>query len=294
MTDLMTGLSHSPVLCDGGMGTQLLEAGLPTTTAGEAWNLDHPDAIEQIHRAYHGAGCRIITTNTFGGSSAALARHGLQAKADQINEAAARLARRVVGDDGWVAGNLGPFGGFLEPLGDDKPDDVKAMFARQAAALKRGGADVILVETMADPGEAALAIAAARELDDEPIIAAFAFEKGPGQAFATMMGADVPTALTAARDAGADIVGANCGTGLGVEDYRHLAEQLLAAAGDAPVIVQPNAGAPQVTAQGTVYAATPDDMAELARDLTEMGVRIVGGCCGTTPRHLAAMAGQMT
>ena len=290
--DLMAALEQRAVLCDGGMGTQLMASGLPRNVASESWNLDQPQLVEQIHRAYREAGCEMITTNTFGGSTASLARHGLEDKADAINEAGARLAKQG-GDGAWVLGDIGPFGGFLEPLGDSKPEEIQAMFRQQAAALQRGGADAVIVETMADPHESSLAVAAALELGNWPVIATFAFSKSAGGGFHTMMGADVNAALGAVIDAGANIVGANCGTALEVEDYRKLAEQLMPAAGNVPVIVQPNAGAPKVTGQDTVYSATPEEMAALARDLVNMGVRVVGGCCGTTPEHLASMAAEV-
>lgn len=288
-TDLLTALAQRALVCDGGMGTQLLHAGLSSDVASEQWNLEQPETVEAVHRAYRKAGCEILITNTFGGSAAALARHGLANYADAINEAGAQLARRG-GDGAWVLGDIGPFGDFMAPLGPYTPEDVRGMFYQQAAALKRAGVDGIAVETMADPHEAALAVAAARQLGDWPIIASFAFCKTADGSFRTMMGTSVAAALDAVIQAGANVVGANCGTGLELDDYRRLAEELLAAAGNVPVIVQPNAGTPSLTEQGTVYTASPGDLADLARTLVEMNVRIIGGCCGTTPAHLARIA----
>ena len=291
-TDLLRRLTERPILCDGGMGTQLFEAGLPPGEPGELWNLQRRDAIQAIHRAYRDAGCRLLTTNTFGGCVEALARHHLAEQADPINEAAASLAREVAGPDAWVLADIGPFGGFLEPIGDSLPDDVEAMFHRQAEALHRGGADIVVVETMVDPAEAVLAIRAARDVADWPIIATFAFNRA-GDAFRTVMGAEIRRCMADAIDAGAAVVGANCGTNLSLEDYRELAEQVVYAAEGQPVIIQPNAGPPRHTGTGVRYDVEPRQMAELTRSLLDTGVRIVGGCCGTTPRHLAAMAQAM-
>jgi methionine synthase I (cobalamin-dependent) len=214
----------------------------------------------------------------------------------QLNREGARLAREVADEAGrenaedcWVAGDIGPFGGFLEPLGETSADQLKEIFVEQLHALRAGGADLALIETMSDPNEASVAVAAAKKVGDWPIVVTFAFQKG-GDAFTTMMGSSVEQVVSVAKDAGADAVGANCGTGLSLDDYVQLAEQLVAAAGSTPVIVQPNAGPPRMQGAESVYDAQPSEMAETARRLLAAGVRAVGGCCGTEPRHLAAMA----
>jgi 5-methyltetrahydrofolate--homocysteine methyltransferase len=277
------------IVADGGMGTQLMAAGMQTGAAPELWNVDNAPAVADVHRRYRAAGCDFVTTNTFGGSRFTLSRHGLDARMAELNRAGAALARQAVGPEAWVLGDIGPFGDFLEPVGDFKADDVRQMFLDQALALRHGGADGIIVETMADPAEMMLAIEAARQVADWPVLATFAFNRA-GDAFATMMGATVPQCVDAAVQAGADAVGANCGTSLTVADYLDLGRQLVAAARGTPVIVQPNAGQPQLTAGSVQYAVTPADVAQLAHQLVAAGVKIVGGCCGTTPEHLAAVA----
>jgi 5-methyltetrahydrofolate--homocysteine methyltransferase len=271
------------------MGTQLIEAGLTTADCGVVWNVDRPEVIESVHRRYVEAGCRLVTTNTFQASATALAMHGLGDRASEINRAGAQVARRAAGDQALVMADIGPFGGFLEPLGETTETELTAIFTEQLSAMHEGGADLVVVETMSDPNEVAVAVRAAKAMGDWPVIATYAFQRS-GEQFTTMMGTSVDDALAAAAEAGADVIGANCGTALDLDAYRQLADALLAAAGDKPVILQPNAGSPVQQDGQTVYLATPDDMATLAGDLVARGVKVVGGCCGTTPEHLAAMA----
>jgi 5-methyltetrahydrofolate--homocysteine methyltransferase len=273
------------------MGTQLFLRGLGAGDCGMLWNVDRPGDVQAIHQAYRDAGCELITTNSFGGSRFSLRLHGLEGRVAELNRAAARVARAAAGDQAWVLADVGPCGDFLEPVGDIAADDLRAAFREQIAALLEGGADAVLVETMSDPAEAVVGVEAARECNASvPVIVTCAFQKtGPGE-FRTMMGATAADAVRRARAGGADIVGANCGTGLSLKDYVELARQLTAAAGDTPVILQPNAGTPRSEHGRTVYDATPEDMAAAATQLLAVGVRIVGGCCGTTPAHLAAIA----
>jgi 5-methyltetrahydrofolate--homocysteine methyltransferase len=289
-TPLLQELARRPLGCDGAMGTQLLARGLTSGECGMLWNLQRPADVGGIHLAYRNAGCDLITTNSFGGSRFALERHGLAARGSELNRAAAQVARAAAGENGWVLGDVGPFGDFLEPIGDTTAADLRAAFQTQMAALIQGGADAILVETMSDPAEAVVGVEAAKACDAKiPVIVTYAFQKtAPGE-FRTLMGTSVTAAIQRATAAGAEIVGANCGTALSLDDYVELAEQLIAAAGNAPVIVQPNAGSPRLENGQTVYDATPEQMAATAGKLLAAGVRIIGGCCGTTPAHLAAM-----
>jgi methionine synthase I (cobalamin-dependent) len=281
-------LAQRPLLADGGMGTQLMARGLMPGVSGELWNIDQPEAIQAIHRDYREAGCDLLTTNSFQGTRQALMMHGLSEKVAEVNTAAARNARAAA-DGALVMGDVGPFGGFLEPMGETTPEQLEEIFTEQLAALQAGGADLIVVETMSDPQESAAAIRAAKLAGDWPVIATFAFQKVP-DGFATMMGTSPGEAIARVRDAGADVVGANCGTALSLADYLDLARALVSAAGETPVIVQPNAGAPEEQDGTLHWPASPDDMADLVPQLLDAGVRIIGGCCGTTPNHLAAMA----
>lgn len=281
-------LAARPLQCDGATGTQLQQLGLKPGESCERWVLENPDKITLVHQRYLDAGTDLLTTNTFGATTLNLAAHKLADQADLINRDAAQLARQVAADRAFVLGDMGPFGGLLEPYGETEPAAARDAFLRQAAALIEGGADALLVETQSDPAEAALALAAAREAAPGTLIlCTYAFQIAAGQ-FRTMMGTDVVTAVKTALDAGADIVGANCGTSLGLGDYAELTRQLVAAANGAPVIVQPNAGNPVQAGDKTVYATTPDDFAAAAKNYIALGARIVGGCCGTTPAHIAA------
>lgn len=279
----------STLTCDGAMGTQLIERGMRIGECGMRWNAERPDVVKEVHQAYRNAGCRLITTNSFGGSRSMLERHGLGDKVADWNRRAAEVAAEVAGADGWVIGDVGPFGDFLEPLGDTTVAEVEAIFREQISALVAGGADAILVETMSDPGELCAGVRAARAVTDLPVIATYAFQKCAGD-YRTLMGTKVAEAIAAAYAAGAAIAGANCGTDLSLADYVELATEICAAAAGRPTIMQPNAGAPHPMGDEVRYDATPEEMAQLARTLRALGISIVGGCCGTTPAHLAAMA----
>jgi len=287
--DLLSELGKRPMLCDGAMGTQLLIAGLGPGECGMLWNADAPAKVRDIHGAYRAGGCDLITSNTFGGASSVLARHGMEQRVGELNRAGAAIAREAAGEGGWVLGDVGPFGDFLEPLGDVTPAQLHAIFCEQMAALIAGGADAILVETMSDPAEVEVGVAAVRACGELPVVATYAFQKTGEGEYRTMMGTSVEEAVVRAVQAGAHVVGANCGTALTFPDYLELARQLVRAAGDTPVILQPNAGAPRLIDGNTVYLATPEEMAAIVRPLLDAGVRIVGGCCGTSPAHLAAM-----
>lgn len=288
--NLLSELTKRTIVCDGGMGTQLFLRGLAVGACSEQWNTRRPDDVKAIHAAYRQAGCDLLTTNTFGGSAPALQRHGLENQVLPLNRAGAGLAREAAGDACLVLGDIGPFGGFLEPMGDMLPDALMAIFADQASALQAGGADAVIIETMSDPAEVAIAVKAAKQVGNWPVLATYAYAHGEAGTFRTMMGTSVDEATRAAIDAGADVVGANCGTNLSLADYRRLAEAVVKAAGSTPVIFQPNAGSPQMVDGRLTYLATPAQMAELARDLVSLGVKIVGGCCGTNPEILTAMS----
>jgi len=289
--NLLEELESRPLSCDGAMGTQLMARGLGSGECGMLWCVDRPGDLLAVHSDYRAAGCNLITTNSFGGTSCVLERHGLAERAAELNRAAASVARQAAGDEGWVLGDLGPFGDFLEPLGDMEPDELREIFQRQIEALVAGGADAILIETMSDPSESVVAIEAARSVDAQlPVLATFAFQKTAAGEFRTMMGSTVEDAMGRTIAAGAQVVGANCGSSLGLDDYVALASQLVAAAKGARVILQPNAGSPRIEGDKTFYDATPAQMADTAARLLACGVSIVGGCCGTTPAHLAAMS----
>jgi 5-methyltetrahydrofolate--homocysteine methyltransferase len=283
-------LGERALVCDGAMGTQLQSLGLRPGACSLRWNVEAPQQVQVVHQCYLEAGADLLTTNTFSGTALALAGHALEARTAELNRAGAQLARDVAGERAFVLGDIGPFGGLLEPYGETPPDAAAEAFRVQAAALLEGGADAILVETMSDPVEAALAIGAARAAGAACVIATFTFQHAPA-GFRTMMGSRVADVVCVALDAGAEIVGANCGTELSLTDYAQLARELVvAASGAAAVIVQPNAGSPALEQGSVVYRTKAAAFGGAAKSFLAEGVRIVGGCCGTSPAHIAELA----
>jgi 5-methyltetrahydrofolate--homocysteine methyltransferase len=283
----LTDLARTgPVLFDGGMGTLLQDLGLEDGGAGELWNVERPDAVRQAHRAYAEAGARVLTTNTFGGTRPRLLLHGLGDRVHELNEAGARVAREVAEEHGaLVAGDLGPTGELMAPLGTMDSAEAQAIFADQLEGLCAGGIDLVLVETISDLSEAEAAVAAAREVAPGlPVVVTLSFDTN----LHTMMGVSPTAAVGALTAAGADAVGANCGRGPG--EMAAIAAQLAAARPEGVLLVaQSNAGLPQVVGDHFEYDATPDDMARHAVELRALGIDLIGGCCGSTPEHTAAM-----
>jgi len=273
------------------MGTQLLARGLKGGECGMLWNVDRAADVREIHDSYRSAGSDLLTTNSFGGSSFMLNRRGLADRTEELNRAGAEIARAAAGEAGWVLGDVGPFGDFLQPFGETTPKQLLDIFQRQIEALLSGGADAILLETMSDPAEAVIGIEAANASGaGVPVIVTYAFQKTASGSFRTMMGTSVEEAMQRATDSGARIIGANCGTKLDLDDYVELANQIIAVAGGAYVMIQPNAGPPRTEGERTVYDATPEQMAATTLQLLSSGARIVGGCCGTTSEHLSAIS----
>lgn len=279
-----------PVLFDGGMGTLLQDSGLEDGAPGELWNLENPDAIRAAHTAYADAGARILTTNTFGGTRPRLDMHGLGERIDEVNRNAAQVARSVADGRGiLVAGDLGPTGELLAPLGAMSADEAQALFAEQLRGLVDGGIDLVLVETLSDLGEADAALAAAREVaPDLPVVVTMSFDTN----LRTMMGVRPADAVAHLAAAGVDAVGANCGRG--PEEMEVIAAEMVAARPDGLLLVaQSNAGLPQVVGDHFEYDATPGDLAAHAARLAELGIDLVGGCCGSTPAHIAAIGATL-
>lgn len=271
---------------DGAWGTMLLARGLRPGDAPEALTLARPDLIEEIARLYVQAGADLVTTNTFGGSPLRLRAFGLDAQTEAINRAAAEAVRRAVGGRALVSGSIGPSGHLLQPYGDISAAEAAASFARQARALAAAGVDVFCVETMTDVEEARLAVEAARAAGpDVPVVATMTFER-TRRGFYTVMGTSVERAAEVLTAAGADVVGANCGNGIvAMVDVA----RAFRAVTRAPLAIQANAGLPESRDGTLVYPESPEQFAAAVPALLEAGVRIVGGCCGTTPAHVRAI-----
>ncbi len=269
------------ILGDGAMGTMLHHAGL-TDGAPERWNVERPDVVSSIYRAYLEAGSDFISTNTFGGTRNRLQLDGLADRVTELNEAGARLAREAAGE-GLVAGSIGPTGELMEPLGLLTPEDARRSFAEQARALKAGGVDFALVETMSALEEAQAAVEGVREAG-LPVAVTMSFDTN----FHTMMGIKPVRALETLAGWGVRVIGANCGNGPG-EIERIMTEMSQAKPQGVVLMAKSNAGMPRWKDDRITYGGTPEVMADYARRMTALGVRVVGGCCGSTPEHIAAM-----
>ena len=291
---LQDEIRRRPLLADGAMGTQLMLAGLEQGNCGEAWNLTHPERVTAIHRRYVEAGAECILTNTFGGSRIMLNRHGHADDVVQINRAAVAIARDAFGDTpGYVIGDIGPFGGLLEPYGDFTESQVRAAFEEQAGALVDAGADAIVIETQTAVEELAIGLDAAKRAGAACVIGSMAYDvTRDGSTFRTMMGVSPEAAVECMQRHGADIVALNCGTGMDMPRAREAVLRYRRVC-DLPVMAQPNAGQPKLVQMNVVYDETPDEMVRGVAPLLEAGVNILGACCGSSPEHIRAFRAAM-
>jgi 5-methyltetrahydrofolate--homocysteine methyltransferase len=278
--------SGVPVLGDGAWGTQLMPRGLAIGGCPESFNLDAAEVLAEIAGRYLEAGAEVITTNTFGGSAVKLAHYGLADRTEEVNRAGVAAIRGVCAGKAWISGSVGPSGAILKPYGDAEPAALLRGFERQVQGLAEGGVDLLCIETMTDLAEAKLAVTAARTVAPElPVVATMTFDPTP-RGFFTIMGVSIAQAIAGLRDAGADVVGANCGSGIDV--MVEIAAELTSGS-TLPVAIQANAGLPQRQGPLVVWPDTPEQMATGARRLADLGVALIGGCCGTGPEHIRAM-----
>lgn len=278
------------LVCDGAMGTQLMLAGLSQGACGEAWNVEQPDRVLSIQKRYAEAGADCIITNTFGANRVGLSRHGRERDLVEINRAGARIAREALGaKPGYVLGDIGPLGVFIEPYGEMPVEDARAALEEQAAALVGAGVDAIIVETQTCIEELELGIEAARKAGARCIIASLAYDRSAdGQSYRTMMGVSPEQAAKFVGTRNADIVALNCGRGmdmLGAAQVARIYRENCAL----PIMVQPNAGQPVLHGDKLVYRQTPSEMAEAVPVAIAAGAAIIGSCCGSTPEHTAAI-----
>ena len=273
------------------MGTMLFANGLQFGDPPELWNLAHPDVVRRIHRSYLEAGAQILMTNTFGGNRSRLGMHGNEERVDVLNRTAAILLRAEVdaaGGTALVAGDIGPTGEIVAPLGTLKYDDAVDIFREQAASLVAGGVDVIWIETMSDLNEIRAAIQGVRQAS--PGIALITTMTFDTRGY-TMMGVTPEDAVTHLAAWGADAIGGNCGNG--PDELTPVVAKMHAAAPDVVLVAKSNAGMPELVDMQAVYRASPTLMADSAMEMRDAGARIVGGCCGSTPDHLRAMAASL-
>jgi 5-methyltetrahydrofolate--homocysteine methyltransferase len=275
--------SKGVLLSDGALGTMLQSKGLNPGECPELWNITHRSEVKEIAQSYLEAGSDIISTNSFGGSRIKLSQYGLGERCTEINQAAAAIYREAAGNSRHVAGSIGPTGKMLL-MGDVTEAELLETFTEQAIALEQGGADIIIVETMSAADEASLAVRAARAATGCTVIITMTFSMDPSGNFHTMMGVSPEEMVIQMREAGAHIIGSNCGNG--IREMIAIAKAIRSADDKIPVIIQPNAGLPELIEGRTVFRESPEMMASFIPDLIEAGVSIIGGCCGTTPAHI--------
>ena len=291
MSAIYEALEKGILISDGAMGTMLQGKGLTDGGAPELWNVENPTAIEEVLEEYAAAGANLITTNTFGGTRGRLQMHGLEDRLFELNKAGAEIARKVADRHPgcFVMGDVGPSGELMEPMGTMTLDEAKALFADQIKALAAGGVDAILIETMSDLQEVEAAVKAAKEVAPElPIIVTFSFDTN----LRTMMGVKPAVAVKTLAAEGVRIIGANCGRG--VDEIRVIAKELTEARPDGVfIITQSNAGLPKLVGGDFIYDGTPEEMSKYAKDMKDLGVNVIGSCCGSSPAHTKAMAASL-
>lgn len=287
MSSLYEALEAGVLVSDGAMGTMLQEQGLTDGGAPELWNVEHADVVGGILEAYASAGAQLITTNTFGGTRPRLQLHDLEGRVHELNKAGAEVARRVADrhPGTFVMGDVGPSGELMEPMGSLTIEDAKAIFAEQIRGLVDGGVDAILIETMSDLSEVEAAVAAAHEVaPDLPVIATLSFDTN----LRTMMGVKPAVAVKTLAALGVRVIGANCGRG--TDEMLIIAKEMAEARTEGTfLITQSNAGLPKLIDGEFQYTGTPEEMGAFAQQMRDLGINIVGSCCGSTPAHTKAI-----
>lgn len=283
--EILERLENEVLIFDGATGTYLQQHGLESGGCPELMNADAPDVIRGMAGAYFDAGADIVLTNSFGGTKFRLKHYEAQDRVAELNSLAAEHAKSQAGPGQFVAGSVGPTGEFIEPLGEVSESEMYDAFAEQITALEQGGADSVMIETQMVLDEAQIAIKATRENTDLVVMSTMVFDKGP-RGFFTMWGTSPEDAAKGLRDAGADVVGSNCGNG--IDKMIEIAE-LMRSSVDCPIVIQSNAGIPAYKSGEIIYPESPEYMAERYKNLAEIPVDMLGGCCGTTPDHIRAL-----
>ena len=275
------------ILLDGAMGTMLIMSGLVQGESPDLWNIEYPEKVKNVHQAYIDAGSRLVLTNTFGSTGIRLKRHNLQDRVSELNCAAAKNLREVVDSALFpviAAGSIGPTGELMKPMGPLTFEEAKAAFSEQAAALAAGGVDVIWIETMSDLNETKAAIEGTREVCDLPITATMTFDTNGF----TMMGVSPQQAYEALSVYDLAAIGANCGNG--PDEIEDVIQKLHTLASETVLIAKANAGMPKLIRGEVTYDGTPEIMAAYALRVRDLGARLIGACCGSSPEHIRTMA----
>lgn len=275
------------LVADGAWGTEFFKRGLMQGCPPDEWNLTHPEMVREVTREYVEAGADVVLTNTFGANRFRLEPHGLSGRVAEVNATAVSIAREAAGDRVLVAGDIGPTARFLA-LGEVSPEDLYEVFAEQARALS--GVDWIVVESMTDMEEMAVAVRAAVETARVPVVASMTYNRTP-KGYRTMMGNTPEACVKSAEEAGASVIGANCGSG--IEDYVPLAP-VLRGLTRLPLWIKANAGIPQIVGGKVAYPLSPGEYASYVPALLTAGVDVIGGCCGTDPSFIREIASRVS
>lgn len=273
------------LIFDGATGTYLQNNGLEPGGSPELMNATNPEVVKGMSKQYFDAGSDIVLTNSFGGNKFMLERYGARDRLFELNKLAAEHARAVAPEGKFVSGSIGPTGEFIEPLGTATEDELYDTFSEMSKAFEAGGADAVMIETQLAIEEAAIAVRAAKETTGLVVMATMVFDKGP-RGYFTMMGVTPEQAVEGLEEAGADVVGTNCGNG--IERMVEIATRMRAAT-DKYLVVQSNAGLPIIKNGETCYLESPEFMANHYRELAGLPINILGGCCGTTADHIRAL-----
>ena len=287
MKPILERIKNGEILvADGAMGTMLFDRGLRSGDCPELLNLTKPEILEEIAQIYFKAGADIIQSNTFGGSPLKLSDYALEDKCEEINSKAVECVRKGIGEGAYISGSCGPSGKLLKPYGDTEPELLLNGFERQIDALVKAGVDIICIETMTDLHEATIAVNVAKNIHPEiPVMVSMTFDKIP-KGYYTIMGVNIENAVKGLEDAGADVIGSNCGNG--IDNMIDIANQMKELS-DRPLLIQSNAGIPEISDGEIVYPESPIYFEDKTLELIEAGVSIIGGCCGTTPEHIRAI-----
>ncbi len=284
MSKLISEIQKGRVLVsDGAWGTFLQKKGLRPGECPEEWNLTHPDDVLDIAKSYIDAGADMVETNSFGGNYFKLKNYGLEDRVFELNKAAAEISRKAAGADRFVLGSVGPTGKLLM-MDEVTEDELYHAFKEQSVALEAGGVDAIVIETMTDLEEARIAVKACRENTSCEVICTMTFDKILSGEFRTMMGISPTEMISTLVEAGASVIGANCGNG--IADMIGIVKEIRQTNAEVPILIHANAGMPHLCDGETTFPETPADMASRVSEIVEAGANIIGGCCGTTPDHI--------
>jgi 5-methyltetrahydrofolate--homocysteine methyltransferase len=287
---LLEKVKEKTIIFDGAMGTLIMAAGIETIKSPILLNVEKPDLVIDIHKQYYAAGADVVLTNTFSGNPLKLEAEGIDAQMEVLNREAAKLAKQACPEGKFVAGDIGPSGKTLPPIGDSSPEEMQEAFYLQAKVLIESGVDLILVETMYSLEEAVAAVHGVRKAGDILLIASMTYNHTE-MGYYTIMGETVDQCASRLEEAGANIIGANCT--LGASDMIELTKELRAAT-DKPILIQPNAGKPVTDEDVTYYEQTPSEFALDLKKIKETGADMVGGCCGTNPEFIQTMTAAIS